>query len=191
MRTKILMLLLVAAGFMFMSISGCDEITQKSTPVSSSGVEKMTVEVRTNDKGHTVEQEQVGNRLANDNKFGAIKHLYVISPYSGQVILYSTVKGKVTSSGKRLTPTTVASADGNSGGYSNRGGIPVNINGETYYTSEVLQDDGTYGTSDPYIYWFDSRGIYHQHYMTGGQIIHVSDQPLSGVKSVVINMEER
>jgi hypothetical protein len=31
-------------------------------------------------------------------------------------------------------------------------------------------------------------GIYHQHFMTGGQIVHISDQPIA-VKSVTINME--
>jgi hypothetical protein len=53
----------------------------------------------------------------------------------------------------------------------------------------VLQDDGTYGTSVDYLYWFDARGAYHQHYVTGGTIVHVSDQPLN-VKSVIINIEQ-
>lgn len=54
-------------------------------------------------------------------------------------------------------------------------------------TNEVLEDDGTYGDSVPYIFWFDA-GVYHQHYVEGGQIIHISDQPLA-VKSIVLNME--
>jgi hypothetical protein len=52
----------------------------------------------------------------------------------------------------------------------------------------VLQDDGTYGSSSEDIYWFDAAGRYHQHWFTGGQIIHLSDQPIS-VKSVVLNLE--
>lgn len=50
-----------------------------------------------------------------------------------------------------------------------------------------MQDDGTYGSFVEYWHWWDTRGIYHQHYVEGGQIVHISDQPLS-VKGVVINM---
>ena len=64
----------------------------------------------------------------------------------------------------------------------------MNIGGETRYTAEVLQDDGTYGSSDEYLFWWDTKGIYHQHYIEDGQIIHISDQPIA-VKSVIINME--
>lgn len=122
-----------------------------------------------------------------DNKPGSVKHLYVISAYSGQVIVYSTVRGKVTSSGKRLTPTTVAATDGQ---YVNSDlmGIPVSICGNQYRTPEVLQDDGSYKGSSEYLYWWDTRGIYHQHYVSGGQIIHISDQPLA-VRNVIINIE--
>jgi len=38
-------------------------------------------------------------------------------------------------------------------------------------------------------WYFDVRGVYHQHFFTGGQIIHVSDQPLA-LKTVIINMEQ-
>lgn len=164
--------------FLFILI-GCD---QKA--VSSSGVTKADVKIITDADGHTVEQTNIINRLANDNKIGAIKHLYVISPYSGQVIIYSTVKGKVTSSGKRLTPYTVIGHSEDISGSDNT----VIINGKTYYTNEVLQDDGTNGSSDPYIYWWDTKGIYHQHFMTGGQIITVSDQPLN-IGKVLITIE--
>jgi hypothetical protein len=156
-------------------------------PTSSSGVKRHAVKVRTDNDGLTVEQKNIEARLKADNTPGSLKHLYIISPYSGQTILYSTVKGKVTSGGKRLTPNTVSTNDGQ---YVNSefGGMRVGINGSTYRTEEVLQDDGTYGSSCEYIYWFDQKGEYHQHFFTGGQIIHVSAQPLP-VKSVTINVE--
>ena len=166
--------------------SDCD--TSSSTPtVSASGAKKLVADVPLNAAGHTVEQENVKNRLMADNKPGAIKHLYVISAYSGQVIIYSTVKGKVTSSGKRLSPTSVHSGDGRYHG-SDHEGIPVAIGGSWHHTSEVLQDDGTYGSSIRYLFWWDSQGRYHQHYVSGGQIIHISDQPLV-VPGIIINME--
>jgi hypothetical protein len=109
--------------------------------------------------------------------------LYVISAYSGQALIYSTVRGKVTSSGKRLTPTSVvvgASGDFRRNGFDSGLGNTV--------TGEVLQDDGSYGSSNEYVFWWDSKGVYHQHYIAGGQILHISSEPMA-FKSIVINFE--
>lgn len=164
---------------------GCD--WNVTPPVSSSGVSKATVAIPTGADGLTAEQRNIKERLLKDNEPGSIKHLYVISAYSGQVIIYSTVKGKVTSGGKRLTPGSVNYVY-NPESNTNNGGFPIVIGNRTAVTAEVLQDDGTYGSSMDYLYWFDSKGIYHQHYVQGGQIVHVSSEPLS-VRGVVINME--
>ena len=115
---------------------------------------------------------------------GAIKHLYVISDISGQVLIYSTVKGKVTSSGKRLTPQTVIGWNNSTEGETNY----VTIGKKQFITNEVIQDDGTYGTSIEYLYWVDTKGVYHQHYKSNNEMIHISDQPLA-VKSVVLNLD--
>ncbi|MFA7339494.1 MAG: hypothetical protein WC028_22125 [Candidatus Obscuribacterales bacterium] len=158
------------------TLAGCNE----DAPQSSSGVQKATVHVAVNPAtGRTVEQDNIAGRLKMDNTPGSVKHLYIVAPESGQTIIYSTVQGKVTSSGKRLSPKTVNNSTR---------GFNVLFGNETHYTNEVLQDDGTYGDSAEYIYWFDAQGRYHQHYFTGGQIIHISDQPIQ-VKSVIINME--
>lgn len=168
------------------SLSAC---SLPDIPTSSSGVGKATVKVPTGSDGLTTEQRNVGGRVVADNKPGAIKYLYVISPYSGQVIIYSTVKGKVTSSGKRLAPKTVSNVI-DTDGSTLWSGFLVLFGNTRALTQEVLEDDGTYGNSVEYIYWWDAQGIYHQHFFTGGQIIHVADQPIS-VKSVMINMETR
>lgn len=107
--------------------------------------------------------------------------MYVISAYSGQVIIYSTVDGKITSSGKRLSPTIANQASGY--------GFRIAAGDLDFVTNEVLQDDGTYGSSEGYVYWWDTKGVYHQHYVSGGQILHVSSQPLS-VKNIIINMSD-
>jgi competence protein ComGC len=164
---------------------GCD--SYKNPPKSASGVKKITPKIRTDAEGFTVEQKNIFNRYNEDNSPGSIKHLYVISAMSGQVIIYSTVKAKVTSSGKRLSPYGVVAQDGQYVSNAHEG-IPVKIGGQTYYTTEVLQDDGTYGHSIPYVYWWDSRGIYHQHYISGGQVVHVSSKPIV-VKNIILNME--
>jgi prepilin-type N-terminal cleavage/methylation domain-containing protein len=159
-----------------------------SPPKSTSGVKKVRTKVQTGPDGQTSEQRNIVKKLKEDNKPGAIKHLYVFSAYSGQCILYSTVKGKVTSSGKRLSPNTVNGALGGTNNNYNIAGIPLNIGGRVVYTEEVLQDDGTYGSSIPYLYWWDVRGISHKHYVSGGQIVHISDQPMT-VKNIIINIE--
>ena len=135
---------------------------------ASSGVTQQRVELKPGTSGRTVEQDNVAKRLIEDNLPGAIKHLYVISAYSGQVILYSTVAGKVTSGGKALSHKIVRDYD---------------------TAIDAMGDDGTFGQSVEYLYWWDSKGIYHQHYVSGGQIVHISAQPIA-VKSVIINLAE-
>lgn len=178
---KIISIFLVLFGLMF---AGC-QIESNATPQSSTGVKKATAKVVTQSNGLTVEQNNIKKRIETENNPGTIKHLYIMSAYSGQVIVYSTVDGKVTSSGKRLTPYKSAS-NGDIRGSDD--GFKVQIGGKSVWTQEVLQDDGTYGSSIPYLYWWDSKGIYHQHYVSGGQIVHISETPLP-VKSVTINME--
>ena len=169
-KILVLAILVVTIGF----FAGCNSPVQ-----SVSGTKMVTVErVKTGPDGLTIEQHNVAARINMDNQVGAIKHLYVISAYSGQVLIYSTVKGKITSSGKRLTPDRV---DGSNS-------FRFDIDRNQFYTNQVLGEDGTYGPSIEYLYWWDAKGVYHQHYVTGGQILHISDQPLA-VKGIVINME--
>lgn len=175
----IVVCLAVIGSAAVMGISGCDD----AQPVSASGVSKANVQIPTGPDGLTIEQRNVRDRLVEDNKPAAIKHLYIISAYSGQTIIYSTVKGKVCSSGKRLTPSRIQYTKD-----STPNGFAVDIGGRTHYTDEVLGDDGTYGSSVEYLYWFDVNNRYHQHYPSGGQIVHVSSEPIA-VKGVIINME--
>jgi hypothetical protein len=171
---------IMALLFIFLT---SEESTCNTQAVSTSGVSKATIaSVQTNPDGLTVEQDHVQRRIKEDNKPGAIKHLYIISAFSGDVMLYSTVEGKVTSSGKRLSPSTAKSSSG-------YGAFEVRLSPtQSFNTDEVLGDDGTYGSSNEYIFWWDSKGIYHQQYITGGMIVHVSSQPIA-VKSVILNLE--
>lgn len=184
MRQKIGFVGFVCAAFL---LTGCGGETRKEIQ-SRGGVKIAEVVVTAGPDGMTVEQRNIKKRLEIDNKPGAIKHLYVISPMNGKCLIYSTVKGKVTSGGKRLTPYSVAPMDGRSS--HSETGFPINIGGYRHYTAEVLQDDGTYGSSADYIYWWDSRDVYHQHYVTDGQIIHVSTEPIR-VPEIVINIETK
>ena len=178
-------ILIPILAFALVGLASCDFAEQSREPMSSSGVKKATTTVQTDLNGKTIEQNNIIGRYAEDNKPGSIKHLYVISAYSGEVLMYSTVKGKITSSGKRLTPTSVLGANPNYGANNY-----VSIGNNNYVTDEVIQDDGTYGSSIEYVYWWDSKGVYHQQFITGGMILHVSNQPVA-VKSVTLNLESR
>ena len=175
MKKLLTFVLSISAFILLTSEEGC----LGTPPKSTSGISKATAKVQTDLNGKTIEQNNIINRLNEDNKPGSIKHLYIISAYSGQVLIYSTVKGKVTSSGKRLSPSRIDSGNN----------FQVDFgDGHNYWTNEVLGDDGVYGSSVDYVFWWDSKNIYHQQYVTGGMIMHISNEPLA-VKSVTINME--
>ena len=179
MNTKIALTALTAA--LALSLAACPA----PPPVSETGIAKAEADIKVGSDGLTAEQRNVKARIEAENVPGTIKHVYVVSAYTGDVILYSTAKGKVSSSGKRLSPYTVYA-----GSYASTSidGIPIMIGGAKYRTGEVLQDDGTYGSSAEYLYWWDARGLYHQHYPSGGQIVHVSDSPMAWPK-IIMNLE--
>lgn len=184
---KLLVFILCFGLFSFLtSESSCNAPIAQS----ASGVQKATIVVHPDLNGKTIEQNNIINRLAQDNMPGSIKHLYVISSMSGQVLIYSTVKGKVTSSDKRLSPSSITALStdgGNSNTEDNSFAFDLG-NGLTGYTQEMMGDDGTYGHSAEYIYWFDSKSVYHQLYITGGEIVTISNEPMA-CKSIVMNFE--
>lgn len=169
--------LIVIIGFMFTS---CDVGAPEPQQHSDSGVTKATASVETDADGHTVEQKNIMERLKRDNAVGEVKHLYIISSYTGDVMEYSTVKGKVTSGSKRLSPKTVVGSPGDmQSGNDNY----VYLGGREYTTDEVLDDGGAYGESTNYIYWFDAQDNYHQYFPSGGTYLHISERPLRIRKS--------
>lgn len=102
------------------------------------------------------EQDNISARLAittNPNTLGYIALLN----QNGGVVLYTAVRGKVTSSGKRLTD-------------------PVDINGHPRPS-----DEGTWGSSDSYIYFFTPQGQYMQWtgpYVYSNSPIRLANEPL-------------
>ncbi len=174
-KFEALLILMVAC---LLWVVGCGGQSAPPASVSMSGVKEVTAEVKVGADGLTSEQRNVKFKNEKENAPGSIKHLYLISPFSSKVTLYSTIQGKLTSSGKRLSPTTVtAGTVGTGNGSVSTYGIPVKIGGQWYNTNEVLQDDGTYGSSVDYIYWKDAKGLYHQH-IKGLSEIHVCEEPI-------------
>ena len=145
------------------AFTGCGLDLSEPVPQSRSGVAIASAQVAVQADGLTQEQSNVKHRIEMENKPGAIQHLYIISAYSGQVLLYSTVKGKVTSSTKRLSPSSVV--------------VQLEAVTSNRYNPELIGDDGTYGSSIEYLYWWDIKGNYMQYYISGGTMTIISDQP--------------
>lgn len=174
MKKFIFSLTMIALCSCFIFAS-CEHEQQKS----DSGITKATVKLTTGPDGLTVEQRNISERLKRDNEIGSVKHLYIVSAYTGDVLQYSTVKGKVTSGNKRLSPKTI-----NGDGYNHSTNSNwVQLGSVNYTTDEVLDDGGTYGDSGNYLFWFDAQGNYQQYYPSGGTYLQISDRPLRMRKS--------
>jgi hypothetical protein len=156
-----------------LALAGCEEGNK-----SDSGATKAKVDVPLGPDGLTNEQRNVKKRIEQENDPNVIHYLYVVSAYTGQIIYQSTVDGKVTSSGKRLNPYMTDDDDS----------MWVKIGDNEVYTNEIIQDDGTFGESIPYFFWWDINGNYHQQFDCSSIMIHISNYPIE-VKDVVFNMD--
>lgn len=145
------------------SSSGCTPATSRTgiTPAPAPKIE-------TGSDGLTNEQRNIGRRQKTENQPGDIKYFYAFSAYSN-TYLFSVIDGKPSSSGKRLSPYTASDS-----------GFVINMPGSipNFSTQEVLQDDGTYGSSIEYLYWFDPAGNYYQYYPSGGFAVIISTRPI-------------
>ena len=136
------------------------------------------LDVKLNSRGLTLEQQNIIDSYQIENKPGAIKHLYLISPFSGKVMFYSTVRGKVTDNAKGLTPSNAVSNSTPGGGSNNRHYILSSYKGKQFYTNQVPNPSGTYGTSKmAYIYWTDVKGQYYKKFKGMAEMI-ISDKPI-------------
>lgn len=119
------------------------------------------------DYTENAEIDNIKRRLELTSKPGAIGFVVLLNE-AGQPILYTAVKGKITSSGKRLTsPQQEVSVD----------------KGELSGTELGMSpsDEGTWGSSDPYIYFWDTNDVYHQwagNYLYSDQPIRLRVEPL-------------
>ena len=161
MRKSVVIAGVMCSVFAMMNVA-CDDYSEP-LETARSGVSIATAHVTVQSNGLTPEQENVKRRIEMENKPGAIQHLYILSAYSGQVILYSTVKGKVTSSTKHLSPSSHV--------------VSYNSSFTQEYNPELIGDDGTYGSSIEYLYWWSVDGSYNQFYITGGTVTVISDMP--------------
>lgn len=113
----------------------------------------------------SLERKNISKRLTTFSDPNKTSYIYLVN--FGRVMSFYVIKGKITSSGKRLTA----------------GERFVQCDGGEYTAdcqTESPELDGTYGTSAPYIYFWTTDNVYIQwsgDYMLADQPLHLSSQP--------------
>lgn len=164
MKKSILFILVLS--LMFLAFE-CEQKPQ----TSKSGAKQIedVYQVPKNSRGRTVEQQNIDDRIKVTTDPTKVMWNHIIA-LDGTIIRRMPVRCKVTSSGKRLEPKHAAD--------SYQSTYPESGFG-TYNTDEFIGPDGTYGDSDPYIYWFDTFGRYHQLGTAGGLGYLLTDYPIN------------
>ena len=132
-------------------------LTACDQPPGISQVNSSDVKMKTDAKGMTAEQANIKKRYELASDANALWWIYCLAD-NGQVVYFGAVKGKVTSSGKALS--------------SNSGSK------DTVY----MNWDGSYGSSDSYVYWFDPQNIYYQwsgHYFLTSREVKIKESVLN------------
>lgn len=138
---KVLISLTIGSSLL---LAGCEDTVSTSQMKDKIGYsESLMKQVNTPKLSRSLERENIRQRLIVSNDPLTLQWIYPMS--AGRVLGRFPVKGKITSSSKRLTPSTIMDTG-------------------SYNTSEELPDEsGAYGSSVEYIFWFDPSGEIHSH----------------------------
>jgi hypothetical protein len=170
---KILLLVALPLSLSLLTVS-CDDITVKHEQTSSSGAKTTNISndfrVSLNAEGKTTEQQNILDQKRVTSDPTKILWIHLVD-MNGRMYLRTPVRCKVTSSGKRLEPTSCAAGMSKGDGFTSHYGAVAPNN---HRTTELIQIDGTYGSSDPYIYWFSPDN----HYFQKGDGYLLSDMPI-------------
>lgn len=143
-------ILIVAAAFL--ALGACNVETAPATPsVKNEQARKAQEAANAISFTDNAEIENIKARVELTSKPGALGFITLLNA-AGQPILYEGVRGKVTSGSKRLTKPTVvksSSIGGNNGGYA-------------YVLDQTPSDEGTWGSSSDYIFYWNTKGEYRQ-----------------------------
>jgi hypothetical protein len=114
------------------------------------------------------EIDNIKKRIELTSKPGALGFIILLND-AGQPILYEGVEGKVTSGGKRLTAPDRL----------------YHYGLERSFVRASPSDEGTWGSSSPYIFYWNTEGVYRQ---WSGQYLY-SDKPFRlRIDPLVINL---
>lgn len=162
----IMLVLLVSLSFFGFN---CQEMQQGSQTSQTGATQvKEFDKVPKNSKGNTVEQQNILDRIKVTTDPTKVLWIHLIA-LDGKIVKRMPVHAKVTSSGKRLEPTQASSSNQYGSDYPRYNG---------FETNEFIQPDGTFGSSDSYIFWFDPMHRYHQWGTAGGLGYLLTDYPI-------------
>lgn len=163
--------LLKATAFLASAIclGGCDIDQQQSNRgQQAEKAAKAAQEVRFDDNA---EIDNIKHRLQLTGDPGKLGFVLLMNE-AGQPILYEGVKGKITSGGKRLTPPDRSGSWGS---------------GQNNVVRAAPSDEGTWGHSSDYIFYWNTDGVYRQ---WSGKYLY-SDQPIRlRVEPLVVSVQQ-
>lgn len=113
---------------------------------------------------NSLERQNISKRLTTFSDPAKISYIYLVS--YGKVMAFYTVKGKITSGSKRLT--------------ANDRQVNTNWSSPDVVVMSSPELDGTYGNSDPYVYFWTTDGTYVQwngEYMMADQPLQLTTAP--------------
>ena len=162
--TKTLKISMVFLVLVFTFLTGCNNLestARKEKKITEKNQEKLLKAVPPPELETSLERKNLVKRLTRFNEENKISYIYTIS-HSGSIILFTTVKGKVSSVNSLLTIPEV---------YDHNGAV---------LPSPDL--DGSYGSNGNAIFWFDSNDVYHE---WNGEY-HLVDEPLKLTSAPVL-----
>ena len=149
--------------------NSCEDTTPKNVQSQKAAEAAKSIQFSDN-----AEIDNIKKRIELTAQPGLVGYAVLLNA-AGQPILYTTVKGKITSGGKRLTSPDRASSSWGTG------------NNTVVRTSP--SDEGTWGSSGNYVYFWDVNGRYYQ---WGDGAYLYSDQPIRlSIQPLVVNVEEK
>jgi hypothetical protein len=157
--------LLASVALLALPLAACEESPPSNKQVESNKAAAALASIHFDENA---EIENVKKRIQLTADPGKVGFILLLNQ-AGQPILYEGVKGKVTSGGKRLTPPDRHSC-----------------NTSNCVVRAAASDEGTWGSSSPYIYYWNTDGVYRQ--WDGGYLY--SDQPIRlRVEPLVVSVQ--
>lgn len=142
---KLLLALTVSTGLL---LGGCAPQSTPAAPNKETQSQKAAAAAESITFSENAEIDNIKARLELTSNPGLTGFVLLLNEM-GQPIMYTGVKGKITSGGKRLTkPYNVERCGGG--------------NSSRYCAFAAPSDEGTWGSSNPYVYFWTTSGQYIQ-----------------------------
>ena len=129
-------------------LSACNEGGQTAAPVKVAQAQKAAEAANSIQFSENSEIDNIKKRLELTSNPGQIGFVLLLNEM-GKPVMYASVKGKITSGSKRLTPPWQK----------------VRLDCGQYCSEDIAEgpsDEGTYGSSNPYVFFWTTDGQYFQ-----------------------------